>query len=191
MGIRTLMKKRAVFLDRDGVLNHAIVKEGKPYPPKSLAELTIPSDVQEALNSLKSAGFLLIGATNQPDVSRGTTLKTTIEAINDKLLKTLPLQEIRVCYHDDKDDCACRKPAPGLLIEAAKEYNIDLQKSIMIGDRWKDILAGERAGCKTIWINHHYLETEPKNPTYVASNMTEAAMWIKKFFMENENETHI
>lgn len=178
MGICTLMKKnKAVFLDRDGVLNNAIMKQGKAYPPASLAELTIADDVQKALQILKSAGFLLIGATNQPDVARGTIPKSLVEAINAKLMSTLPLDEIRVCYHDDADNCECRKPLAGLLTQAAKEHNIDLLESIMIGDRWKDIEAGQNADCKTIWIDHQYQEKRP-NPDYIALNLSDAADWI-------------
>jgi D-glycero-D-manno-heptose 1,7-bisphosphate phosphatase len=177
MGIGALMK-RAIFLDRDGVLNHAIIKNGKPYPPSSIKELTIPDDVQTALYTLKSKGYILIGATNQPDVARGTTEKSTVEAINAKLMAELPLDEIRVCYHDDADLCDCRKPSPGLLTQAAEELGIDLSNSIMIGDRWKDIEAGQNAGCKAIWINNNYSEAKPKAPDFIAANLSEAAAWI-------------
>lgn len=179
MGIRALMKKRAVFLDRDGVLNEAVVRKGKPYPPATLAEVVIPSGVQHALFRLKSAGFLLIGATNQPDVARGHTTRELVEAINKKLICELNLDEIRVCYHDDKDSCECRKPLPGLLTQASFDNNIDLVKSIMIGDRWKDIEAGQRAGCKTVWLNYEYEESAPKvPPDLVTTSLTEAVNWI-------------
>lgn len=177
-------KQKAIFLDRDGVLNHAIIKNGKPYPPASIAELTLPKDVLPALNLLKSAGYLLICVTNQPDIARGTTTKETIEAIHTKLMSLLPLDAIRACYHDDNDHCFCRKPLPGLLLQAAQDYAIDLKNSIMIGDRWKDIEAGQQAGCKTIWINQHYQEPPPKEPPhFVAIHMNEAATWIKQNFL--------
>lgn len=176
--------RRAVFLDRDGVLNHAVVKKGKPYPPKSVEELTIPHDVKAALTQLKAAGFLLIGATNQPDVARGTVTQSEVEAINQALMKALPLDEIRVCYHDDHDQCDCRKPFPGLLTKAAEDYAIDLNKSVMIGDRWKDIEAGQRAGCKTIWLNQCYEEKAPEAPNFIASNLSEAALWCINFLLE-------
>ncbi len=180
MGIGALMAKRkAIFLDRDGVLNAAIIKNGKPYPPATLTDLVIPDDVPEALHKLKSAGFMLIGATNQPDVARGTVAKETVEAINTRLMTVLALDEIRVCYHDDKDQCECRKPLPGLLTQAAKEHGIDLPASIMIGDRWKDIEAGQRAGCKTVWLDYHYQEASPQRPPdCVAMSLIEAANWI-------------
>jgi D-glycero-D-manno-heptose 1,7-bisphosphate phosphatase len=172
------MQRKAIFLDRDGVLNAAIVKNNKPYPPASLEELTIPADVFGALTRLKSLGFLLIGATNQPDVARGITKKSVVDAINAELIKKLPLHEIRVCFHDDVDHCNCRKPAPGLLLDAAKEYFINLEKSFMIGDRYKDIEAGKRAGCKTIWINRNYAEKSPEQVDFIASSLEEAASWI-------------
>jgi D-glycero-D-manno-heptose 1,7-bisphosphate phosphatase len=174
---------KAVFFDRDGVLNHAVIKNGKPYPPATLAELRIPTDAIDALMALKSAGFLLIGATNQPDVARGTTAQHVVEAINTKLMDLLPLDEIRVCYHDDVDLCECRKPSPGLLTQAALEYGIDLENSIMIGDRWKDIEAGQRAGCKTIWINNDYQEASPKKaPDFTTRSLKESAEWILQGF---------
>jgi D-glycero-D-manno-heptose 1,7-bisphosphate phosphatase len=175
------MQKKAVFLDRDGVLNAAIIKNGKPYPPASLEELRIPQDVPSALAKLKSAGFILIGATNQPDVARGTTSRALVDTINTEIMKTCPLDEIRVCFHDDVDECHCRKPLPGLLLDAAKDYAIDLQQSVMIGDRWKDIEAGQRAGCKTIWLNQNYAEKTPEiAPSFIATTLTEAVGWILK-----------
>jgi D-glycero-D-manno-heptose 1,7-bisphosphate phosphatase len=173
------MKRKAIFLDRDGVLNAAIIKDGKPYPPASLDELHIPQDVPIALASLKSAGFMLIGATNQPDVARGSALQSQVEAINERIMNVCLLDEIRVCYHDDADACVCRKPLPGLLLQAANDYAIDLASSIMIGDRWKDIEAGQRAGCKTIWLNQNYAEKSPENaPDFIATNLRDAAEWI-------------
>jgi D-glycero-D-manno-heptose 1,7-bisphosphate phosphatase len=170
------MTRRAVFFDRDGVLNHAVIKDNKPFPPSSVDELIIYPDAITVLNGLKAAGFLLIGVTNQPDVPRKITAKETVEAINKKLLELLPLEEILVCYHDDADDCLCRKPKPGLLLDAAKTHGIDLKKSIMIGDRWRDIEAGQNAGCTTIWIHQGYSEKEPKQPAdYLVTTLTEAA----------------
>ncbi len=176
------MKHSAVFLDRDGVINNAIIKNGRPYPPYSLDELSIAADVHDALCHLKSAGFLLIGVTNQPDVARGITAKTTVEEINAALIKKLPIDEIRVCYHDDQDQCLCRKPLPGLLMEAAEKYNIDFKKSVMIGDRWRDIEAGQRFGCKTIWLRNDYQEKKPANYDFIATSLSEASKWILKVY---------
>jgi len=154
-------KNRAVFLDRDGVLNKAIIRDGKPYPPASLNEVAILPGARFALPILKREGFFLVGITNQPDVARGKQNREVVESINNYLLSQLPILEIFVCYHDNSDNCDCRKPKSGLILQAAKKYEIDLAQSYMVGDRWKDIEAGKRAGCKTIFINYQYDE----NPT--------------------------
>ncbi len=177
----TWLGRSAVFLDRDGVLNRAIVQHGKPYPPATLAELQILPDAPNALEALRTGGFLLIGITNQPDVARGTQRREVVEAINATLLAALPLREILVCYHDDRDCCTCRKPLPGLLVQAATRYAIELSSSFMIGDRWRDVEAGRRAGCTTILSDAGYAEREPVSPLdYTAYSLTEAAAWILK-----------
>lgn len=153
---------RAVFLDRDGVINQAIVKDGRPYPPKNLAELEILPGVQTSLQRLREAGFILIVVTNQPDVARGTLSRQAVEEMHDALKNQLAIDEFRTCYHDDRDQCECRKPQPGALIAAAENHGIDLGKSYMVGDRWRDVEAGRQAGCKTIFIDHGYQEPQPK-----------------------------
>jgi D-glycero-D-manno-heptose 1,7-bisphosphate phosphatase len=178
---------KAIFLDRDGVINQAIVKDGKPYPPSSLAELKIIDGVKEALDILHHAGFLLILVTNQPDVARGTCDKSTVEAINNALLCQLPLDDVFVCYHDDKDRCDCRKPMPGLILQAVAKYGIKLADSFMVGDRFRDIDAGKNAGCKTIWINAGYDEPKTKiKPDFEVRSLKEAAVLISpKKIVEN------
>jgi D-glycero-D-manno-heptose 1,7-bisphosphate phosphatase len=173
--------QKAVFLDRDGVINRAIIKNGKPYPPTDVHALEVPAEVAPALAALKTAGFLLLGITNQPDVARGTTPRATVEAINSVLLDTLPITTILVCYHDDVDACECRKPRPGLLLQAAAQYQIDLSQSFMIGDRWRDVEAGKQAGCKSIWLDYGYAEKKPAQPpAFTAHSLTEAVTWILK-----------
>ena len=178
MGIHTVAR-RAVFLDRDGVINRAIVREGKPYPPSDLAELEILPGVPQALATLKTVGFKLIVVTNQPDVARGTRTRESVEAIHGNLLANgLPIDSFRACYHDDKDACACRKPAPGMLLEAAREENLDLAASFMVGDRWRDIEAGRRAGCATVFIDYQYREPLRSAPDFRVRSLPEAAAWI-------------
>ena len=175
----TASRQAAVFLDRDGVLNTAVVRNGKPYPPASLEELEIPSEVFHFSRELSAAGFFLIGITNQPDVARGSTRREVVEGINAALSSALPLQEILVCYHDDADKCACRKPHPGLIFEAAQKYGVELARSFMIGDRWKDIEAGRRAGCRTIFIDRGYAESKPEPPAdFTTDSFSQAAAWI-------------
>ena len=178
MGIIELKMHQAVFLDRDGVLNRAFVREGKPYPPTNLDELEVLSGVVEACDALHKAGFLLVVVTNQPDVARGMLRCQVVEAINQAMSEQLPLDDIRVCYHDDVDHCPCRKPKPGLLLEAARDWEIDLSASFMVGDRWKDIEAGRQAGCKTIFIDNRYSEEEPGCPDHRVSSLIEAVKWI-------------
>jgi D-glycero-D-manno-heptose 1,7-bisphosphate phosphatase len=156
-------KVRAVFLDRDGVLNEAIVRDGKPYPPRTLEEFRIVEDAREELAKLKAAGFLLIVVTNQPDVARGTVRRETVEAFDAALRARLPVDDIFTCLHDDADGCNCRKPKAGLLLAAAEKYGIDLEKSYMIGDRWRDVDAGAAAGCRTILIDYGYEERGPEH----------------------------
>jgi transaldolase len=167
---------RAVFLDRDGVLNDAIVRQGKPYPP-SLDELRIADGAPAALTRLREAGYRLIVVTNQPDVARGTTTRAAIEAIHDALAAEMPVDEFLVCEHDG-DSCDCRKPKPGALLAAASQYGLDLKRSFLIGDRWRDVEAAQRAGCTALFIDRGYDEPQPTEPFVRVASITEAADWI-------------
>ena len=169
----------AVFLDRDGVLNEPVIRGGKPYPPAGLQDLKIYPEAAAALAQLKQAGYLLIVVTNQPDVARGTTTRGEVEAIHAAMRRTLPVDDFLTCCHDDRDACVCRKPKPGLLLEAAARYHIDLPRSFLIGDRWRDIDAGAGAGCRTVWIDRQYAERQPAHaPDFRASFLAEAVEWI-------------
>jgi D-glycero-D-manno-heptose 1,7-bisphosphate phosphatase len=166
---------KAVFLDRDGVINRAIVRDGKPYPPADLSELEILTGVESALHALKAAGYRLIVVTNQPDVARGITRRETVEEINAYLGTHLPIDEFRTCYHDSGDGCDCRKPLPGSILAAARLNAIDLSESTMVGDRWRDVEAGQAAGCKVIFIDYGYLERQPAIEVLRVSSLQEAA----------------
>lgn len=170
--------KRAVFLDRDGVINRAIVREGKPYPPASLLELEILPGVYEALKMLHDANYLLIVVTNQPDVARGMTRRQDVEQINNFLSIQLPIDQVKTCYHDNFHKCSCRKPLPGALLAAAQEHRIELSESYMVGDRWRDVEAGASAGCKTFFINYGYAEENQVKPDYIIFSLLEAARII-------------
>lgn len=172
------MSIRAVFLDRDGVLNNAVVRAGKPYPPRSLNEFVILPGVNEALQNLADAGFLLIVATNQPDVARGTQRREIVEAMHRHLRQELPLDDIKVCYEEDVPTNTCYKPKTGMLVEAARERGIDLTKSYMVGDRWRDVGCGRAAGCYTIFIDRGYAEALRDVPHATCSDLTEAAAII-------------
>jgi D-glycero-D-manno-heptose 1,7-bisphosphate phosphatase len=168
----------AVFLDRDGVLNEAIVRHGKPYPPRDLSELVITQGARAALEVLKREGFLLIVVTNQPDVARGKANRADVDNINAQLAATMPLDAVEVCEHDDKEQCDCRKPKPGMILRAREKFGVDLARSFMVGDRWRDIEAGRRAGCRTILIGDGYGESFPCAPTIKLASLPGAAAWI-------------
>jgi D-glycero-D-manno-heptose 1,7-bisphosphate phosphatase len=170
---------RAVFLDRDGVLNRAIVRDGKPYPPASLGELEIVENAAASLTRLKDLGFLLLVVTNQPDVARGTQTLDTIRTLHESMLQTLPVDEFLVCPHDDRDGCRCRKPLPGMFFEAHARYGIDLATSFMVGDRWRDIDAGHAAGCRTVLLDYNYRERGPSLPPDAkVGSLEDAVDWI-------------
>jgi D-sedoheptulose 7-phosphate isomerase len=183
----------AVFLDRDGVLNRALIRDGKPFPPDGIHHLEIVPDAASALKELKSHGFPLYVVTNQPDVARGNLTRAEVEAMHRKLASALPIDDIFVCYHDDADHCACRKPSPGMLFEAARKHNIDLSRSFLVGDRWRDIDAGHAAGCKTILIDHGYRERKPAQPPdATVHSLREAADWITRSALkESTNEVRV
>jgi D-glycero-D-manno-heptose 1,7-bisphosphate phosphatase len=167
--------RRAVFLDRDGVLNEPILRDGRPYPPSGLHELTLVPDAEAALARLKQCGFFLVVVTNQPDVARGTSTRADVERIHRHLASHLPLDDFFTCYHDDSDGCDCRKPLPGLLVKAAAQYGIDLARSYMVGDRWRDIDAGSAAGCRTVLIDRHYNERKSEaKPDCIVESLAEA-----------------
>lgn len=164
--------RRAVFLDRDGVINRSLVRNGKPYAPTQAAEFELLPGVAAALNRLRQNGFLNIVVTNQPDIATGKQRREDLDALHRHLQAGLAIDAIKVCCHVDADDCACRKPKPGLLLEAAREFNIDLGASFMVGDRWRDVAAGQRAGCKTcFFIDYGYAEKGPEQPFTVVKSL--------------------
>ncbi len=170
--------RRAVFLDRDGVINRSIVRDGKPYPPESVAELEILAGVNDALASLRNAGFLNIVVTNQPDVATGRQKIEIIEAMHRRLRFDLALDDIKVCLHADADGCDCRKPKPGMLLQAAREFGIDLSQSFMVGDRWRDVAAGQASGCVNFFIDYGYVEKRPEPPYIEVKSLAEASRRI-------------
>lgn len=169
-----MQRRPAVFLDRDGVLNRTDVRNGVPHPPASPVELEILAGVPQALTKLCEIGLPLIVVTNQPDVARGTQSREAVEQINARLREQLPVTAIYTCYHDTADNCQCRKPLPGLLMDAAAAYNIDLSGSFMVGDRWSDIAAGQTAGCTTLLIDLPYSKADRCTPDYRVRDLPEA-----------------
>jgi D-glycero-D-manno-heptose 1,7-bisphosphate phosphatase len=168
--------RHAVFIDRDGVINRAVVRGGRPYAPTSFDDFAILPDVAAALSMLRGAGYLNIVVTNQPDVASGTVAREFVEDLHRTLRAQLPLDEIRMCCHVDADHCPCRKPRPGMLLQAARDWSIDLSASYMIGDRWKDIEAGQAANCRaSFFIDRGYDEKRPSPPFLSAHSILDAA----------------
>lgn len=172
--------RNCVFLDRDGVLIRSFIRGGVAHPPQFLHEVEVLPGVAEAIGLLKAEGFLLLVVTNQPDVARGAQTREFVEAINATLADSLPLDGFYVCYHDTADRCGCRKPAPGLLLAAAIECDIDLKRSYMVGDRGSDIAAGAAAGCQTFLIECPYSRCDPLIPTGKGADLLEVARQIQQ-----------
>lgn len=171
---------RAVFLDRDGVLNRAFLRDGVSSPPQGPDEVEILPGAAEACHLLRQAGYLLIVVTNQPDVARGHQSREVVEAINRAILSTVDVDDVRVCFHDDDDACRCRKPAPGLLLDAGRDWHVDLSASFMVGDRWRDIEAGRRAGCQTVLVGDGPDEGRPILPGHRTGSLRGAVGTILK-----------
>lgn len=170
---------KAIFLDRDGVINRALVREGKLYPPRCLEEFVILDGVHDSCRMLKARGYCLVVATNQPDVGRGSLAREMVEEMHAKMCRELPIDWVEVCYDPGGGiPSDCRKPAPGMLFRAAIQLGIDLRRSYMVGDRWRDIDCGVAAGCKTIFIDNGYKEDLHQLPDFRVKSLLEATALI-------------
>jgi D-glycero-D-manno-heptose 1,7-bisphosphate phosphatase len=143
-----------------------------------MEELHVLPGVREALQRLRAAGFVNVVVTNQPDVGAGKMLRATVEAMHARLASELPLDAFKVCYHTEADNCACRKPRPGMILEAARELGLEIGKSFMVGDRWRDVEAAQKAGCKALFIDYSYEEKRPEKPYVAVNSLAEAAEFI-------------
>jgi D-glycero-D-manno-heptose 1,7-bisphosphate phosphatase len=143
--------------------------------------LEITDGAKELLTKLKELGFVLICVTNQPDVSRGTRTLENVLAMNQVVKKLLPLDELYACLHDNQHNCECRKPKPGMLLAGARDFDLNLKESFMIGDRAGDVEAGRRAGTTTIFIDHGYVEKKPDPPAdFACGSLKSAVEYILK-----------
>jgi D-glycero-D-manno-heptose 1,7-bisphosphate phosphatase len=176
--MRTDVLQPAVFLDRDGVLNQVVERDGGTHPPASVEEFAFLPGTVESVRRLHAAGFSLVVVTNQPDVARGRQTREGVEAIHQRLRAELPMLDVLVCFHDDGDGCLCRKPKPGLLLEAAFRWPLDLPRSFIVGDRWSDVVAGQTAGCRAILVETPYSRRERCRPDHCVRGLAEAAEWI-------------
>lgn len=170
--------RRAVFLDRDGVINRSTVRGGKPYAPRRLEDFRLLPGVVKAVAALRRGGFLVVVVTNQPDIGNGLVAAGVVDAMHDKLRSRLRVDDIRVCPHRQDAGCTCRKPRPGMLLDAAKALGIDLARSYMVGDRTGDVVAGKAAGCYTILIERGYSEPALAVPDDRAKSLPAAATRI-------------
>jgi len=168
----------AVFLDRDGVINEVELRDGKPHPPASLARLRILPGVPDAIRAFREAGLRVIVVTNQPDIRTGVQTREVVERMHELLGRELAIDAFKVCFHVDADACGCRKPAPGMLLEAAREFGLDLSRSFLVGDRWRDIDAGRAVGCRTFWIDCGYRERPAVGADFVVKSLAEASALI-------------
>jgi D-glycero-D-manno-heptose 1,7-bisphosphate phosphatase len=150
--------RHAIFLDRDGVINKALIKNGLPFSPRTINDFEILPGVEKALNLFHDLGFLNIVATNQPDIARCLMSEQILNEMHDLIRLNLVVDDIFVCPHDDSENCSCRKPKPGMILDAAAKWGIDLTNSYFIGDTWKDIHAGRAAGCATVLLECPYNE---------------------------------
>jgi D-glycero-D-manno-heptose 1,7-bisphosphate phosphatase len=171
--------RAAVFLDRDGVLNEVDVRDGTPHPPSGVEQLHLLPGVVEACHRLRELGFALVVVTNQPDIARGTQTRDEVDRMHEALRARLPLDEIVVCAHDDIDDCPCRKPRPGMILDAATRLGLDLEHSVCIGDRWRDVEAGKRAGVMAIFVDRGYGERRPTDADAIVASLPAAVEVIE------------
>lgn len=170
--------KRAVFLDRDGVLNRSILVDGVPTPPISISEIQILEGAIEAVQILKENNFVPVVVTNQPDVARGKISESQVNEINAYIGAASNIKHFYTCFHDDDDLCECRKPKPGLIYRASSELGLDIRNSFLVGDRWRDISAGQAAGCRAFFVDYSYLEKSPNMPFTRVLSLLEATMKI-------------
>ena len=171
--------RAAVFLDRDGVLNEVDVRDGIPHPPSGVQQLRLLPGVVEACYRLRELGFALVVVTNQPDIARGKQTRDEVDRLHDVLRARLPLDDIVVCAHDDVDDCPCRKPRPGMILDAAARLDLDLAESVCVGDRWRDVEAGKRAGVMAIFVDRGYGERRPTDADATVASLPEAVEVIE------------
>ena len=170
---------KAVFLDRDGVLCRSILVKGVPKPPSCIEDVEILDGVVEAVQILRNYDFVPVVVTNQPDVARGEIMQSQVEAINAYVGAVTNIKDFYTCFHDDVDRCDCRKPLPGLLLRAAIDLDLDINQSFLVGDRWRDISAGQAAGCQTFFIDYSYPEIPPKEPFIRVTSLLDVANIIK------------
>ena len=172
------IKRRAVFLDRDGVINKPLVRAGRPYPPAEANDFELYEDVREGCARLAAAGYLLVVVTNQPDVGRGAQTRAVVEAMHRRMVEILPqISRVEVCWHAGGgwgDPCDCRKPQPGMVLRASQALDVALAQSFLVGDRWRDIDCGYNANCRTVFVDRNYDEVLRRQPDWTVRSFAQA-----------------
>ena len=166
----------AVFFDRDGVINKVILRDDKPFSPRKHEEFIFNEGIQDTVSRLKGNGFKTIVISNQPDLARGHITQETLDLMMQSMRQEIPFDDVFICPHDDHHLCACRKPKPGMILDAAQKWKIDLRASYVIGDTWKDMEAGKTAGCTTILLDAVYNKNVPSD--FRLKSLAEAAAVI-------------
>jgi D-glycero-D-manno-heptose 1,7-bisphosphate phosphatase len=174
---------KALFLDRDGVINKEIARDGGFFSPRFYTDFQLLPEVKEALEIAKKAGLVTIVITNQPDISRGLMELNELEKMHKEMMEKLPIDDLFVCVHSDEDECNCRKPKIGALLQAAKKWNIDLKNSYFVGDSYKDIEAGKNAQCTTFLIQKIY-NVDVKGYDFLATDLLSAVQKIVELTKE-------
>jgi histidinol-phosphate phosphatase family protein len=177
--------RKAVFLDRDGV-----ICENRDDYVKSWREFVWISGATEAISLLKDNGYLIIVATNQSAIGRGIISSKMLGKIHNEMLRQIiqaggKIDRIYCCPHRPTDGCSCRKPKPGLLLQASRDFNINVADSYLVGDSFSDVIMGQRVGCTTIIVKTgkgaEELASLSRNeikPHYIAPNLLEAVRLI-------------
>lgn len=172
------MKKiNAVFLDRDGVVLRGKIHNGKLYAINNIEKVFFYPKVKQSIDLLKKS-FKVFIITNQPDIGNNKVTYEEVKKVNQLIINKLKIDKIYMCPHSKNIRCKCRKPNPYFILKAAKDYNIDLKKSYMVGDRGSDILSGYKAGCKSIFINRKYKESKPLLQIKTVYSLNEATRFI-------------
>lgn len=184
--LTALGKARAVFLDRDGVINRSEVVNGKPYAPRTLSAFRLLPGVRKAVARLHEAGFRVIVVTNQPDIGNGFVDRAEVDRMNDRVRRRVAVDDVKVCPHSQLDGCDCRKPSIGMVLEAARDWDLNLSSSYFVGDRESDIVSGKRAGCYSIFIDRGYAEQVKEVPDATALNLPKSVDIILGHFRNSE-----
>lgn len=171
-------RRRAVFLDRDGVLTIPEFRDGRSYAPRTLETFRLYPDAASSVTDLKRAGFIVIVATNQPDVGAGLVARNVVEEMHARLRYALSVDDIEVCYDTSAEATDRRKPGSGMLLSAARTWNLDLAQSYLVGDRWSDVRAAVGAGCTPVFVDLGYAEPPPTGQAATVGSLREAADWI-------------